>query len=138
MVIDPRYLCSVRAGLRPVIIEESCLHTFSHYEVLARTKRMLISPYYHFIFALQIVVRFKDTKYLDHSVETRICNTPRESEASQYGIRILSIVDVDVTVNRAIKRHVIQQCCFCLRCGGNVIRLRIYYCWLMMMMMIDS
>lgn len=82
------------------------LHTFSHYEVLSGTKLMVIFLDYRFIFALQIVEHFKDAKYLDHGVEICICNTPSESEASQYGVRILGIVDVDITANRAIGWHV--------------------------------
>lgn len=67
---------------------------------------MVIFLYYHFIFALQIVEHFKDAKYLNHGVEICICKTSSECEASQYVVRILGIVDVDVTVNRAIEGNV--------------------------------
>lgn len=58
---------------------------------------------YRFTFALQIVEHFK---YSIMAWKCAFVNAPGELEAPKYCVWTLGIVDVDVTVDRAIDEHV--------------------------------
>lgn len=47
----------------------------------------------------------KYEKYLDHLVEVGICNAVGEKQASEHIIRILGVVNVDVTLDSSLASH---------------------------------